>query len=78
MVLSGLEIPLNAIRGQIASGIDILVHLGRLRNKTRVVLEISELDGIENGEIVLRRLFKWNGKALERENELKNVDKLMT
>ncbi len=77
MVLSGLEIPLSAIRGQIASGIDILVHLGRLRNKKRVVLEISELDGIENGEIVLRRLFKWNGYGLERENELKNVDKLM-
>ncbi len=77
MVLSGLEIPLNAIRGQIASGIDILVHLGRLRNRKRVVLEISELDGVENGEIVLRRLFKWNGQSLERENELKNVDKLM-
>ena len=77
MVLSGLEIPLSAIRGQIAGGIDILVHLGRLRNKKRVVLEISELDGIENGEIVLRRLFKWNGYGLERENELKNVDKLM-
>ena len=43
MVLMGMDIPLSAIRGQIASGIDIVVHLGRLRDRSRKVLEICEL-----------------------------------
>ena len=57
MVLSGAEFPLDAIRKQIASAIDIIVHLGRLRDKTRKVLEISEIIGYEKGEILLNPLF---------------------
>ena len=57
MVLMGMELPVGAIRAQIASGIDILVHLGRLRDRTRKVLDIMELDGMENGEIRLNPLF---------------------
>ena len=45
MVLMGMEMPLSAVRRQIASGIDILIHLGRLRDKSRRVLEISEITG---------------------------------
>ena len=57
MILMGASIPLEAIRRQIASGIDVLVHLGRLRDGTRKVLEILEVMGYENGEYQLNPLF---------------------
>lgn len=57
MVLMGMDLPLTAVRRQIASGVDLIVHLGRLRDGSRKVLEIVELDGIEQGEIRLRPLF---------------------
>ena len=57
MVLMGMELPLAAIRQQIASGVDIIVHLGRLRDKSRKVLEIVELTGYKNDEILLNPLF---------------------
>ena len=59
MVLMGMELPLPAIRSQIASGIDILVHLGRLRDKSRRVLSIAEIIGMTDGEIALRELFRF-------------------
>lgn len=59
MVLMGMELPLSAIRSQIASGIDILVHLGRLRDKSRKVLHIAEIEGMEHGEIKLHELFRF-------------------
>lgn len=58
MVLMGMDLPLSAIRQQIASGIDIIVHLGRLPDKSRRVLEIVELDGICDGEIMLSPLYQ--------------------
>ena len=86
MILMGMELPLNAIRQQIASGIDILVHLGRLRDKSRKVLEIVEVLGFEQGEIRLRPLYRFqeegedeNGKItgiLEKKGELTYVEKL--
>lgn len=57
MVLMGMDLPLSAIRRQIASGVDIIIHLGRLRDKSRHVLEIAEVDGMENGEIRLNMLY---------------------
>lgn len=57
MVLMGMDLPVAAIRQQIASGIDIIVHLGRLKDKSRKVLDIVELEGIEQGEIKLNPLF---------------------
>ena len=57
MVLMGMELPVSAIRAQIASGIDVLVHLGRLRDRTRKVLDIVELDGISQGEIRLNPIY---------------------
>lgn len=59
MVLMGQELPLSAIRSQIASGINIIIQLGRLRDKSRRVLEIAELDGIVDGEIVLNILYQF-------------------
>ena len=65
MVLMGLEMPLSAVRRQIASGIDILIHLGRLRDKSRKVLEITEICGFEDHEIKTRTLYQWQeGKGL--------------
>ncbi len=55
----GMDIPLMAIRQQIASGVDIIVHLGRLRDKSRRVLEITEVAGCENGCIKLNSLFSF-------------------
>lgn len=57
MILSKENIPIEAIRQQIAASIDIMVHLGRVRDKTRKVLEISEVVTYENGKILLNPLF---------------------
>ena len=59
MVLMGMDIPLPAIRRQIASAIDIIIHLGRLRDKSRKVLQIVEVVGYENGEIQLQTLYEF-------------------
>ena len=65
MVLMAAELPLPAIRQQIASGLDIIVHLGRLRDKSRKVLEISEVCGYENGEILIRGLYRFSEEGFE-------------
>ncbi|MDO4267115.1 MAG: CpaF family protein [Eubacteriales bacterium] len=59
MVLMGADLPLAAVRSQIASAIDILVHLGRLRDKSRRVLEITEVGDCVDGEIQLNPLFRF-------------------
>ena len=60
MVLSGeAGLPLEAIRQQIASAVDIIVHLSRMRDKTRKTMEITEVIGMENGAIILNPLFKF-------------------
>lgn len=86
MILMGMELPLTAIRQQIASGIDILVHLGRLRDKSRRVMEVWEILGVSDGEYQLSPLylFEENGETedgkvlgeLVRKGELQNVRKL--
>lgn len=74
MVLMGMDIPLAAIQRQIASGIDVLIHLGRNRNGERKVVEIAEVQGYENGQIILNPLYGWQpGKGLIRTGELKNL-----
>lgn len=57
LVLMGLDIPLEAVRHQIASGIDLVVHLGRLRDRSRKVLEISEVGEVVEGKIQLFPLY---------------------
>lgn len=59
LVLTGMDIPLAAVRSQIASAIEIIVQLGRLRDKTRKVLEIDEVCGVVDGEIMLRPLYEF-------------------
>lgn len=88
MILMGMEMPLEAIRQQIASGIDIIIHLGRLRDRTRKVLEIVEVLGYEEGEIHLSPLYRFeeegetrDGKilgTLGKKGELAYVEKLQS
>lgn len=59
MVLSGVQLPLDAIRKQIASAIDIIIHLSRLRDFSRRTVEISEIVEYKNGEIVMNKLFEF-------------------
>ena len=86
MVLMGMEIPLMAIRQQVASAIDVIVHLGRLRDKSRRVLEITEVLECRDNEIILNPLFVFEeageddeghiiGK-LQKKSELLREDKL--
>ena len=77
MTLMGMDLPLEAIRRQIASGVDILIHLGRLRDKSRKVLEITEVCGFENHEICTRTLYQWQEDCgLVKTGELFNREKL--
>ena len=84
MVIMGQELPLLAIRQQIASGIDIIVQLGRMRDKSRKVLEIAEINGIKDGEIMLNSIFKFKETESKDEyvksnkvtGELKKIGKL--
>ena len=88
MILMGIEIPLAAIRQQIASGIDIIIHLGRLRDKTRKVLEIVEVLGYEEDEIQLAPLYRFEEEGetdegrilgvLRKKGELFYVEKLQS
>lgn len=59
MILMGMDLPIPAIRGQLASGIDLVVHLGRLRDRSRKLLEVAEVMGIKNGQIELSTLYRF-------------------
>lgn len=86
MILMGMDIPLPAIQRQIAAGIDIIVHLGRLRDKSRKLLTVTEVEGCENGEFILNPIIRFvqmpsdSGKVegkFERCGALKNRYKLI-
>ena len=88
MVLSGAAgLPLEAVRQQIASAIDIIIHLARLRDKSRKTMEITEIVGYENGKILLNPLYvfeedgkttfeKVSGSLVRTKNSLVKGDKL--
>ena len=63
MVLMGMDMPVSAVREQIAAALDLVVHLGRIRDKSRRVLEISEVRGVENGCVKLTPLYKFTEKG---------------
>lgn len=86
MILMGYDMPVLAIKQQLAAAIDIVVHLGRLRDNSRRVLEISEVAGVADGEIILRPIYRFheisNGKgkvvgSLQREQNLLHTEKLL-
>ena len=74
MVLMGIQLPIPVIRRQIASGFDLFIHLGRLRDKSRKVLEISEIQGMDGEEVKLRPLFI-RQSTLERAGEMIHREK---
>ncbi|QWT52048.1 CpaF family protein [Eubacterium sp. MSJ-33] len=85
MVLLDMEIPLLAVRRQIASAVDIVIHVSRLRDKSRKVIQICEVNGMEQGEIKLNSLFEFresgirNGKVqgmLHKIHDLMYLEKL--
>lgn len=78
MVLMAAELPLPAIRSQIASALDIMVHLGRLRDGSRKVLSIAEIGGCTDGEVEMESLYEYDRKTgrLEAKGRLKNREKL--
>ncbi len=85
MVMLSTDIPMEALRRQIASGVDILIHLGRLRDKSRHVLEVAEVLGSRDGAIDVRTLYRFsetgrkNGRIegeMKKENDLLGTDKL--
>jgi pilus assembly protein CpaF len=69
MVLAGSSLPLEAVRKQIASAIDIVIHLSRMRDRTRKVVEISEIVGMRDGEIRLQPLFAYRESGREGKRE---------
>lgn len=86
MMLMGIDLPLQAIQRQIASALDIIIHLGRLRDRTRRVIQIAEVDGMENGRVCTRVLYEFREEGTENEkikgslmkvNDLKNKEKLV-
>lgn len=88
MVLQGADgLPLEAIRQQIASAVDIMIHLSRLRDHSRKTMEITEVVGFQNGKIILNPLYvfeedenstleKVSGSLKRTENKMKNTFKL--
>ncbi len=69
MVLMGMDIPLVAVQRQIASAIDIIIHLGRMKDKSRKVLEVVEVEGYKNGEFMLNPLVKFVSEG-EKNNKI--------
>jgi pilus assembly protein CpaF len=82
MVLTGVQMPLQAIRMQIASAIDIIIHIERMRDRSRKVTSLSEVTGIKNGEITLNNLYEYSsnslneGKLIRTKNNLLNRTKM--
>ena len=86
MMMMGIDLPLQAIQRQIASALDVIIHLGRLRDRSRRVIQIAEVDGMENGRVCTRVLYEFREEGTENEkikgslmkvNDLKNKEKLM-
>lgn len=73
MVLMGTELPLRAIRQQIAMGIDIMIHLERGRDHKRRVVEVSELLGLHEGEFQLHSLYRYQDGSLKKVGDLKET-----
>lgn len=86
MILMGIDMPVAAIRQQLTSAIDIIIHLGRLRDKTRRVLQIAEVVGVSRGEVKFNKLFEFAenaesnglvlGELIATGNKLVNTQKM--
>ncbi len=86
MMMMGIDLPLQAIQRQIASALDIIIHLSRLRDKSRRVMQIEEILGYSDGRIQTKTLYEFREEGMENEkikgclvkvSELENRNKLM-
>jgi pilus assembly protein CpaF len=83
MVLTAARMPVESIRKQIASALDIMIFLSRMKDKSRKVMEVSEVAGYKDGEVLLNPLYKYEvlkdgtGKLVRTENDMVNKDKFM-
>lgn len=80
MMMMGIDMPLTAIQRQVASALDIIIHLGRLRDKSRKVLEIAEVLGYENGTIQVQTLYEFREEGMENakvKGQLVKVEELV-
>ncbi|KIR02517.1 Type II/IV secretion system ATP hydrolase TadA/VirB11/CpaF, TadA subfamily [Lachnospiraceae bacterium TWA4] len=78
MVLMGAELPLEAIKSQIASALDVLIHLERMRDGSRKVVSVEEVIGYSKGEIILSKIYEYNNETQclqKTKNSFQNVDK---
>ena len=76
MVLMGTELPLQAVRKQIAMGIDIMIHLERGKDQKRRVVEIAEIVEVENGEIQINTLYQYSNGSLKQVGNLIATEKM--
>ena len=85
MMMMGIDLPLQAIQRQIASALDVIIHLGRLRDKSRRVLQIEEVLGYSDGRIITGTLYEFREEGMKNEkiegglvkvSEIKNTEKL--
>lgn len=70
MVLMGMEMPLSAIRKQIASGFGLMIHLGRLKDGSRRILEIAEPVGFAEGEVVMRTIYQYERMGISEDGKI--------
>ena len=86
MMMKGIDLPLQAIQRQIASALDVIIHLGRLRDKSRRVLQIEEVLGYSDGRIITGTLYEFREEGMKNEkiegglvkvSDIKNTEKLM-
>ena len=70
MVLMGMEMPLSAIRKQIASGFGLMIHLGRLKDGSRRILEIAEPVGFAEGEVVMRTIYQFERMGISEDGKI--------
>ena len=86
MMLMGIDLPLPAVQRQIASALDIIIHLGRLRDRSRRVLQVEEVLGYEEGKILTKTLYEFREEGMEHEKikgslvkagEIENQEKLL-
>jgi pilus assembly protein CpaF len=70
VLMAGTELPTAAVRGQIGNAIDLIVQQGRLRDGTRRILSISEIYGVENGEVQVQELFRFEQRGVDAEGRV--------
>lgn len=77
LMFGSIDMPLQAIRRQISIGVDIIIQLGRLKDKSRKLLEIREVTGFEDGIVNTDILYRYENGKFIKHNTIKNTYKLM-